>query len=42
MNFIVNLMGKYDHSQHELSDWLLELEQHFQLGQVNTDKAKIT
>ena len=35
-------MGKYDHRQHELSDWLLELEQHFQLGQVDTDKAKIT
>ena len=35
-------MGKYDHRQHELSDWLLELEQRFQLGQVDTDKAKIT
>ena len=42
MNSIVNLMNKYDHRQHELSDWLLELEQHFQLGQVDTDKAKIT
>ena len=42
MNSIVNLMGKYDHRQHELSDWLLELEQRFQLGQVETDKAKIT
>ena len=42
MNSIVNLMGKYDHRQHELSDWLLELEQRFQLGQVDTDKAKIT
>ena len=27
-------MGKYDHRQHELSDWLAELEQRFQLGQV--------
>ena len=35
-------MGKYDHRQHELSDWLLELEQRFQLGQVDTDRAKIT
>ena len=40
MNSIVNLMTKYDHRQHELSDWLLELEQRFQLGQV--DRAKIT
>ena len=42
MNSIVNLMGKYDHRQYELSDWLLELEQRFQLGQVDTDRAKIT
>ena len=42
MNSIVNLMTKYDHRQHELSDWLLELEQHFQLGQVDADRAKIT
>ena len=42
MNSIVNLMGEYDHRQHELSDWLLELEQRFQLGQVNSYKAKIT
>ena len=35
-------MGEYDHRQHELSDWLLELEQRFQLGKVNSDKAKIT
>ena len=35
-------MTKYDHGQHELSDWLLELEQRFQLGQVEADKAKIT
>ena len=42
MNSIVNHMGKYDHRQHVLSDWLAELEQMFQLGEVNTDKAKIT
>ena len=42
MNSIMNLMGKYDHRQHELSDWLAELEQRFQLGQVETDRAKIT
>ena len=42
MNSIVNHMGKYDHRQHVLSDWLAELEQRFQLGEVNTDKAKIT
>ena len=42
MNSIVNLMGKYDHRQHVLSDWLSELEQRFQLGQVETDRAKIT
>ena len=34
-------MAKYDHRQHELSDWLLELEQRFPLGDVKTDKAKI-
>ena len=42
MNSIVNHMGKYDNRQHVLSDWLAELEQGFQLGEVNTDKAKIT
>ena len=42
MNSIVIHMGKYDHRQHVLSDWLAELEQRFQLGEVNTDKAKIT
>ena len=42
MNSIVNHMGKYDHRQHVLSDWLAELEQRFKLGEVNTDKAKIT
>ena len=42
MNSIVNLMEKYDHRQHELSDWIAELEQRFQLGQVEADRAKIT
>ena len=42
MNSIVNHMGKYDHRQHVLSDWLAELEQRFHLGEVNTDKGKIT
>ena len=42
MNSIVIHIGKYDHRQHVLSDWLAELEQRFQLGKVNTDKAKIT
>ena len=41
MNSIINAMAKYDHRQHELSDWLLELEQRFQLGDVETGKAKI-
>ena len=41
MNSIINAMAKYDHRQHELSDWLAELEQRFQLGDVETDKAKI-
>ena len=35
-------MYKYDHRQHVLSDWLAELEQRFQLGEVNEDKPKIT
>ena len=42
MNSIINAMNKYDHRQHELSDWLLELEQRFQLGEVEADRAKIT
>ena len=42
MNSIVNHMSKYDHRQHVLSDWLAELEQRFQLGEVDTDKCKIT
>ena len=35
-------MPKYDHRQHVLSDWLAELEQQFQLGEVGEDKHKIT
>ena len=35
-------MSKYDHQQHVLSDWLSELEQRFQLGEVDNDKSKIT
>ena len=35
-------MDKYDHQQHGLSDWLAELELRFQLGEVDTDKSKIT
>ena len=42
MNSIINAMPKYDHRQHELSDWLLELEQRFQLDEVEADRAKIT
>ena len=42
MNSIVNHMGNYDHRQHVLSDWLTELEQRFQLGDVDTDRDKIT
>ena len=41
MNSIINAMVKYDHRQHELSDWLLELEQRYQLGEVEADRAKI-
>ena len=42
MNSIVNHMKKYDHRQHVLPDWLAELEQRFQLGEVDTDKSQIT
>ena len=42
MNSVINHMSKYDHQQHGLSDWLAELEQRFQLGEVDTDKSKIT
>ena len=42
MNSIVNAMPKYDPRQHVLSDWLTELDQRFQLGEVNEDTNKIT
>ena len=42
MNSIINNMPKYDHRQHVLSDWLAELDQRFQLGEVGEDKHKIT
>ena len=42
MNFIVNEMPKYDHCQHVLSDWLAELDQCFQFGEVDEDTNKIT
>ena len=35
-------MLKYDHRQHVLSDWLAELDQRFQLGEVGEDTNKIT
>ena len=41
-NSIVNSMPKYDHCQHVLSDWLAELDQRFQLGEVREDTNKIT
>ena len=42
MNSIINAMPKYDHRQHVLSDWLTELDQCFQLGEVGQDTNKIT
>ena len=42
MNSIINAMPKYDHCQHVLSDWLAELDQWFQLGEVGEDTNKIT
>ena len=41
MNSIVNVMPKYDHRQHVLSNWLAELDQRFQLGEVDEDTNKI-
>ena len=35
-------MPKYDHHQHVLSDWLAEMDQRFQLGEVGEDTNKIT
>ena len=42
MKSIVNVMRKYDYRQHVLCDWLAELDQHFQLGEVDEDINKIT
>ena len=42
MNSIINALPKYDHRQHVLSDWLAELDQRFQLGEVGEDTNKIT
>ena len=42
MNSIINAMPKYNHRQHVLSDWLAELDQRFQLGEVGEDTNKIT
>ena len=42
MNSIVNAMPKYNHRQHVLSDWLAELDQRFQLRDVDNDTNKIT
>ena len=42
MNSIINAMPEYDHRQHVLSDWLAELDQLFQLGEVGEDTNKIT
>ena len=42
MNSIVNAIPKYDHHQHVLFDWLTELDQRFQLGEVDEDTNKIT
>ena len=42
MNSIINEIPKYDHRQHVLSDWLAELDQWFQLGEVGEDTNKIT
>ena len=42
MNSIVNAMPKYDHRQHVLPNWLAELDQQFQLGEVGEDANKKT
>ena len=42
MNSVVNLMPKYDHRQHVLPDWLVELERRFQIGEVASDANRIT
>ena len=42
MRAIVNAMPRYDHRQHVLSDWLAELDQRCQLGEVREDTNRIT
>ena len=42
MNSIINVMPKYDHRQHVLSNWLAELDQRLQLGEIGEDTNKIT
>ena len=42
MNAIINAMPKYDHRQCVLSDWLAELDQRFQLGEIREDQNKKT
>ena len=42
MSATVNAMPRYDHRQHVLSDWLAELDQRFQLGEVGKDTNRIT
>ena len=39
---LLTAMPKYDHRQHVLYDWLAELDQRFQLGEVGEDINKIT
>ena len=42
MNSVVKLMPKYDHRQHVLPDWLVELKRRFQIGEVASDANRIT
>ena len=42
MNSIINNKLKYNHRQHILSNWLAELDQRFQLGEVGEDQNRIT
>ena len=41
MNLVIRAMPKYDHRQHILCNWLAELDQRFQLGEVDEDTNKI-
>ena len=42
MSAIINAIPRYDHRLHVLSDWLAELDQRFQLGEVRKDTNRIT